>query len=251
MKNFENYSKYYDLFYRDKNYEKEVTYIVKLIERYANKKPHLILELGCGSGSHANFFSKQEFEIFGIERSPEMVKQAEEKKIKNFYPICADIENFELENKQFEVVTSLFHVISYLTDNVKLLSTFHNVNKHLVHGGIFIFDVWYTPAVHNLKPKTAIKRITSNKIKIIRIGETVIQPNENIVNVNYEILVNDEGKNLNLSFNEIHPMRHFSIPEIDLLAKMTNFEIIHSEEFCTGNAPSENTWGVCFLLKKI
>ena len=46
-------------------------------------------------------------------------------------------------------------------------------------------------------------------------------------------------------------MRHFSIPEIALLAKTTHFELVHSEAFLTEENPSENTWGVCFILKKL
>jgi hypothetical protein len=46
-------------------------------------------------------------------------------------------------------------------------------------------------------------------------------------------------------------MRHFSIPEIELLAKLTGFEIIKTEEFLSGETPGPNTWGVCFVLSKV
>jgi len=46
-------------------------------------------------------------------------------------------------------------------------------------------------------------------------------------------------------------MRHFSIPEIDLIARLTGFEMIHTEEFLTEKPASEETWGVCFVLKKV
>jgi hypothetical protein len=46
-------------------------------------------------------------------------------------------------------------------------------------------------------------------------------------------------------------MRHFSIPEIGLLAEHTGFKILKTEEFLTASDPSERTWGVCIILKKI
>ena len=46
-------------------------------------------------------------------------------------------------------------------------------------------------------------------------------------------------------------MRHFSTPEIKLLAYTTGFELLHAEEYLTKAAPSEKTWGVCYILKKI
>jgi hypothetical protein len=50
---------------------------------------------------------------------------------------------------------------------------------------------------------------------------------------------------------ETHPMRHFSLPEIDLLASMCGFECISAEEFLSGKTAGEDTWGVCVTLKKI
>ena len=45
-------------------------------------------------------------------------------------------------------------------------------------------------------------------------------------------------------------MRHFSIPEIKLLAEFSGFEFLKAEEFVTGNEPSPVTWGVNFILRK-
>ncbi len=41
----------------------------------------------------------------------------------------------------------------------------------------------------------------------------------------------------------------YSVPEIDLLAKMTGFTLLGAEEFMTGNKPSQDTWGVNFILR--
>ena len=40
---------------------------------------------------------------------------------------------------------SLFHVMSYQTDNNDILSAFQSARNALNIGGIFIFDVWYGP----------------------------------------------------------------------------------------------------------
>jgi hypothetical protein len=46
-------------------------------------------------------------------------------------------------------------------------------------------------------------------------------------------------------------MRHFSICEIQLLCNLSGFELIQSEEFLSANKPDTNSWGVCFVLRKI
>ncbi|MEO5344644.1 MAG: hypothetical protein H7842_15245 [Gammaproteobacteria bacterium SHHR-1] len=45
-------------------------------------------------------------------------------------------------------------------------------------------------------------------------------------------------------------MRHFSLPEIDLLAGQAGFARVRAEEFLTGTVPGEGTWGVCVVLQK-
>ncbi|MDQ6472075.1 class I SAM-dependent methyltransferase [Flavobacterium sp. LHD-80] len=248
MANFQNYSKYYDLLYKDKNYKEEVDYIIQVLKEFDSSAKN-ILELGSGSGSHAYFLSQNGFNITGIERSQSMVQESLQKKILNFKPIQADITDFEV-NQEFDAVISLFHVISYLTHNDSLINCLRLVHKHLKPHGIFLFDFWYTPAVYSLKPETRIKRLEDESISVVRIAESTVHTLTNIVDVNFEVHIQDKKTSQTEVLKELHPMRHFSIPELDLLAKIAGFEILKSEEFLTKNEPSENTWGVCLILRK-
>lgn len=249
MSNFKFYSQYYDLLYKDKDYNVEADYVLTLSKKY-KKNINNFLELGCGTGNHAAILCKHGYEVVGLERSPEMVEIAKQKSITNFNPQVADITSFQLD-KKFDVAISLFHVISYLTDNNDLISCFKNVYTHLNSDGIFIFDIWYTPAVYSQKPETRIKRLANTEIEITRLAQSLIHHQTNVVDVNYEVMIKDKKSNISTSIFEKHPMRHFSIPEIELLATHTGFELVHTEEFLTANEPSENTWGVCFVLQKI
>ena len=244
-KHFNLYSGYYNLLYKDKDYKAESDYVFGKLIRY---RPNLnqILELGTGTGIHADLLQKKGLEVTGIEVSKEMAKQAREKGIECFVKDCSE---FRLD-KKFDAVISLFHVISYVTENDKLIKTFQNVHKHLKPSGIFLFDVWYAPAVYNLKPETRIKRIENEELKITRLAEPIFHCNKNIVDVNYEVIIEEKHSGKITRIHETHPMRHFSFPEIQLLASMFGFEILESEEWMTGKEPSENTWGVCFILKR-
>lgn len=248
MANFKNYSKYYDLLYKDKNYKKETDYITQVLKEF-NPFTKNILELGSGSGSHAYFLSQNGFNITGIERSESMVQESLQKEIPNFKAIQADITDFEL-NQEFDAVVSLFHVISYLTHNDSLIDCLQLVHRHLKPQGIFLFDFWYTPAVYSLKPETRIRRLEDESISVVRIAESTVHTQTNVVDVNYEVHIQDKHNSRTQVLKELHPMRHFSIPELDLLAKLTGFEIIKSEEFLTRSEPSEATWGVCLILRK-
>jgi SAM-dependent methyltransferase len=247
--NFNAYSRYYDLLYRDKKYKEEADYVVSRIRSF-NPGAKSILELGCGTGNHAVHFSKVGFTVTGIERSDEMVALALDKNIPGFKAVTADITDYDLP-ASFDAVISLFHVISYLTDNQSLISCFRNASANLNRGGIFLFDIWYSPAVYWQKPETRVKKLSDDDIEITRIAEPVVLNNKNVVDVNYEIIIRDKQTGAASVFVEKHPMRHFSIPEIELLASHTGFKILRAEEFLTGNDPSEHTWGVCFILSKV
>jgi hypothetical protein len=88
-------------------------------------------------------------------------------------------------------------------------------------------------------------------VRITRIAEPEIYPNMNRVDVNYTIFANNLLNGKVELFEESHPMRHFSLTEIELLARATGFEYLMAEEFLTGATPGVDTWGVCAVLKKV
>ncbi|MFL5729960.1 MAG: class I SAM-dependent DNA methyltransferase [Cytophagaceae bacterium] len=243
--NFKTYSKYYNLLYGDKNYSEETEYVCALIKKY-NPGIKSILEFGSGTGIHGRLLTAKGFEVLGLERSEGMVEEA----TRNGFPCeVADISNFHLD-KTFDGIVSLFHVISYLTDNNSLLSTFKNANMHLNKGGLFIFDVWYSPAVYEQKAVARIKRMENGQMKAIRFAEPHNHVNRNVIDVKFTVFIKDLESGQEQEIEELHPMRHFSIPEIDLLAETTGFKVITAEEFITHKQPSQSTWGVCFVLEK-
>jgi hypothetical protein len=91
----------------------------------------------------------------------------------------------------------------------------------------------------------------NDEVEITRIAEPRILDNENLVEVNYTIFSKNKSSGLITNFEECHPMRHFSTPEILLLARAYGFELLKSEAFLTGHVPSKDTWGVCYVLQKV
>lgn len=244
---FNIYSHYYDLLYLDKDYVAEASYIQNLLTHQGIAHGSL-LEFGSGTGKHGCLLANRGYTVHGIERSLEMVSQA--KQIDGFTFEQGDICTAQM-GKYFDAVLSLFHVISYQITNFNLNAVFTRAKEHLKPGGIFIFDFWYSPAVYSQCPSVRVKRMNDKQVEIIRLAEPVIYPNENRVDVNYTIFARDLINETVQTITEIHPMRHFSLPEIDLLASINGFERINAEEFLSGKPISEKTWGVCVTLKRI
>ncbi len=159
---FNEYAQYYDLLYQDKNYREEVDFIITLIKNNAKAPVKNILNLGCGTGNHDKFLVKNGYLITGVDFSAGMIKAAVDKGLENVTFIQEDISQFKLPQK-FDIVLSLYHVMSYLVTMEQLDATLQTVKKHLSKDGIFIFDFWYGPTVKKTKPTDSIKRIENEK----------------------------------------------------------------------------------------
>jgi SAM-dependent methyltransferase len=255
MSNFSGYAKYYDLLYHDKNYHEEALYINGIIENHLPKEKISLLNLGCGTGQHDFIFLENGYEVTGIDRSAAMIENANET-LKEKYSgakasfMQGDIRSFRIEPK-YDVVVSLFHVASYQTTNPDIVSMFETANHHLKEDGLFIFDCWYGPAVLTRRPEVRIKRLENEEISITRIAEPVLYPNDNVVDVNYEVIITDKKKTNQEIIMEKHSMRYFFVPEINFLLQHTNLKIIRCEEWMTGKDPGFESWNVVFICKKL
>jgi SAM-dependent methyltransferase len=240
----QQYSRYYNLLYADKDYSGEVAYVDSVLKKYAPAAQH-ILEYGSGTGGHGLLLNQKGYSVYGIERSNAMAEVAKKNGLN-----CevGDIITTKLTTR-FDACIALFHVISYINRNHQLIQLFNNTRSQLKRKGIFVFDVWFTPAVMYQLPEVRVKKMEDADIEVTRIATPVLDHVNNIVDVNYQILVKDKRTKAYNEFKETHAMRHFGVPEIELLANHTGFSLLAAEEFMTGAKPSLMTWGVNFILQ--
>lgn len=248
MTQFADYSRYYDLLYRDKDYTGEAEYVDSLIRRYL-PGARTILELGCGTGRHSHLLTEKGYHVHGVDRSGDMLAVAARRGNNRLNFTRGDIRELRLD-ATFDVALALFHVMSYQTDNDDLLAAFQTVYGHLSKGGIFIFDCWYGPAVLADLPAVRVKRLEDETVKIVRIAEPVLHPNDNTVDVNYEVLVTDKTTAVLDVITESHPMRYLFKPEIELIINQFGLSLVDSFEFMTGSALGFRTWNACFVVRK-
>jgi SAM-dependent methyltransferase len=245
-KAFGLYSKYYNLIYQKKTYKTEVNYIHNLINKFnLNKKD--ILEFGSGTGSHAEFLVRKGYTVHGIEKSKSMI--ADCKKIKGFTFQNGDICKIKLKRK-YDIVLSLFHVLSYQTTKTNINNFFNNARHHLKPNGLLGFDFWYTDAVNAQKPEIRLMELKNKNFKLIRLAEPSKDNSKNTINVNYTVILKNLKKNLVNVIKESHKMRHFALSDLSRLCKKHRFQCLHVRQLVSNNKPSKNTWGVFCLIKK-
>lgn len=247
---FGEYSRCYDLLYRDKDYAAESDYVARLIRRF-HPPAASILELGSGTGVHAGLLADRGFSVHGVERSRKMLSRARVRENRDRLSLTfteGDIRAVRL-GESFDAVVALFHVISYQTTNEDATAVFETARHHLRAGGVFVFDAWYGPAVLTERPAVRIKRMADGRDAVTRLAEPVLHPNENVVDVHYHVFARNLATNGVDEFREVHAMRYFFKPEIERIAKETGFRCEHAEEWLSGKPIGCGTWGACFVLR--
>ncbi|RYG29442.1 MAG: class I SAM-dependent methyltransferase [Burkholderiales bacterium] len=251
---FDAYAAYYDLLYRDKDYAAEAAYVAALVR---SRRPGAvrILELGCGTGAHAEHLVRLGFEVVGVDLSEPMLVQARARRDAlpaelsrrlSFGP--GDVRTLRL-GERFDAVISLFHVISYQTSNDELDCAFSTAAEHLGQDGVFLFDYWYGPAVLTQRPSVRVRRIEGEQARVQRIAEPDIDTETNVVMVNYSVSVEDRANGATYALVESHPLRYLFLPEIDRLASGL---FVRPQHFgwMKDERPNDGDWAAVTLLER-
>lgn len=228
---FDHYSRYYDLLYADKDYAAEADAVQGLLQRFSHRPVRTILELGCGTGRHAAALARRGYRLIGLDRSVSMIAMARDsartlsgvRTLPCF--VAGDCTAVPLRGR-FDAVCALFHVLSYLTGNATVLQTFSNVRAHLEPGGVFLFDCWYGPGVLSDPPAEREKRATGAGFSLYRRAVPELHPGENTVDVHYDVAVTDMRTGATERFQELHCMRYFFLPELELMLGQAGLSLL-------------------------
>lgn len=252
---FDAYARYYDLLYRDKDYAAEAEFVAAQLRRH-QPAGRRILELGCGTGIHAEYLARQGFLVHGVDLSAEMLAKAEARKASLPAEIAerltfsqGDVRTVRVDGT-FDAVVSLFHVMSYQNSNADLAAAFATAAHHLASGGVFMFDYWYGPAVLLQKPEVRVKRLGDDQIEVIRIAEPVLRLAENVVDVNYSVLIKTKASGEVRQVDETHSMRYLFLPEIPQLAQGPEWGASTSTAWLKDVAPTEADWAGFSVIER-
>jgi ubiquinone/menaquinone biosynthesis C-methylase UbiE len=111
MGKFGRFAEYYDLVYqRMVDYEKECDLLEKVLAESSRKTVRTVLDVGCGSGSHALILSKRGYTVTGIDVSRKMIEKAKRKtENEGTEFFVQDMRNLDL-NGEFDCAFCMFGV---------------------------------------------------------------------------------------------------------------------------------------------
>jgi SAM-dependent methyltransferase len=251
---FDAYSRYYDLLYRDKDYAGEAAFVAAQLRRHAPRAARL-LELGCGTGAHAEHLARMGFTVQGIDRSETMLARAAARRAGLPPQLAARLAfapgdaRSVRTGETYDAVVALFHVMSYQTSDADLGSVFTTAATHLRPGGLFLFDFWYGPAVLAQRPQARVKRLEDERIRVTRNAEPAMHETERVVDVNYAVSIQDKSTGTSQELRETHRMRYFFLPELAALHGAA-FEERASRAWLGEDAPSAASWSAFQVLER-
>ncbi len=249
------YSDVYDLIYKDKNYDSECDLLESIFKKYSNKPVKSILDLGCGTGNHAIPLVKRGYQVTGIDLSESMLEHArtkirniKEKKLLKL--IKGDVRSFKVA-QDFDAAIMMFAVLGYQLENSDISSTLKCVRKHLKKDGIFIFDVWYGPAVLHDKPSQRIKIFPTPKGRVLRIASGDLDIMKHLCTVHYLVWEIEKNKIMK-EIEEHHTMRFFFLKELEFFLQALGLKMLHWGAFPEiSSLPIESTWNVIGIAKAV
>jgi SAM-dependent methyltransferase len=255
MSHFNKYSVYYDILYKEKDYQGETDFVAKILNKY-NPQIKTMVEFGSGTGKHAELFTKKNIEVFGVDLSQEMVNQANLRKTNSktsslMHFQVGDVRNANA-NVKADALISLFHVISYQTKNNDLEMMLKNAKAHLKTGGVLFFDFWYGPAVLKVLPEYRERTMENDSYRVFRKAKPTHHVNRNVVDVKFEVEIEDKKNGQKEYLEEVHPMRYLFLPELEYFLDKTGFSVLETGEWLKDNsAASSDSWGVYLIARAI
>jgi SAM-dependent methyltransferase len=240
---FDAYARYYDLLYRDKDYTAEAAYVAS----HLTGGPR-VLELGCGTGAHAEQLARLGFSVHGVDLSETMLERARARRAGLPPEIAArmsfghgDIRSVRT-GEIYDAAISLFHVTSYQAANADLSAAFRTAAAHLTPGGRYLFDYWYGPAELAQCPEPRTRLLEDEHIQVKRVARPDLRVNENVVDVNYEVQIRVKKTGVYQEVRETHRMRYLFEPELALLASLGDWTELHTRAWMKASPPGLEDW---------
>lgn len=135
---YEAFASVYDVLMQDVDYKKRTEYLLEIFDRY-DRKPTLLLDLACGTGSFAKEMLERGIDVIGVDASEEMLNIAREN-----LPECLLLNQRAEELDLYGTVDGaicLMDSLNHITDYGDFCKAIERTALFLEKDRLFVFDV--------------------------------------------------------------------------------------------------------------
>lgn len=244
----------YDLFYAEKPYAEEALFVHRCLQRYSSAPSHRLLELACGTGSHAFALEKFGYQILATDYSEDMLAIARKRahRISSRVEFRAhDMREISITDGPFDAVVCLFDSIGYARTNDGIRRVLQGVCRHLRPDGLFIFEFWHAAAMLRSYDPVRVRRWHTDQGEVIRISETRLSCGEQLSHVTYSVYeLNHDGTYR--TFEETLTNRYFLVQEMShWLTSSGLMPVKWFAGFSDDENIDEETWHVVAVARRM
>lgn len=246
---FGDYAAAYDLLYADKDYAAEAAFVLDRAAALRGAPVASAIDFGCGSARHAMALAASGVAVAGVERSAGMIACARRNLARAKPEIAArvtveagDARDFRSDMRA-DLVTLLFHVMSYQTSDADVLAALATARAHAAPDGVVLFDYWHLPAVI-ADPPTVREREAEDETFRIRRRSVPSALGGGVVRIGFELDICTKATGATQRIDETHVMRAFTTAEIAAFCARAGLQVVHQAEFLTDRPADATAFGV-------
>lgn len=247
------YAEHYDFIYKDKPYANEASFIserVRPLLKTSNPSKPRLLDLACGTGSHAVEFSKLGFAVTGLDLSADLLEVARGK-AQGIEFRHGDMREPVKDSGQYDVVTCLFDSIGYVQTDENIIKTLKSAYQALKPGGALAIEYWHGAAMLKSHDPVRVRRWKKTNGELLRVSESKVNAERRLCSVSYTLLdLGSDGRYRR--HEETQTNRFFSKDEMQQFLKAAGFNVEASyADYSATDSVGETTWHILTIACKV
>lgn len=243
----------YDLFYRAKPYAAEAGHLHGLLQRCSEHPVRRVLDIACGTGSHAIELEKLGYDVVGSDLSEDMLAHAREKARDVSSAVRfekQDMRTLDVAPGPFDAVLCLFDAIGHVQTTAAIKQTFGAVHRHLRNDGLFVLEFWHAAAMAGRHEPLRVRRLATERGEILRLSETTVNLALQCATVEYTIHdLRSDGTYGTVVERQVN--RFFSLQEMSILLDDCGFDVV---KYYSGYSSDEtitlDTWHIVLVARR-
>ncbi len=244
----------YDLFYGAKPYAAEAGYLHGLLQQFSSTPVRRVLDIACGTGSHAIELEKLGYDIVGSDISEDMLARAREKARGSFLGgsfrdvrICGRLD---VASQPFDAVLCLFDAIGHVQTTAAIKQAFDAVHRHLRDDGLFVLEFWHAAAMAGHHDPVRVRKLATDRGEIVRLSETTVDHASQCATVKHTIYdLRRDGTYQTAVEQQVN--RFFSLQEMSTLLDDCRFDVLqHYSGYTSDQNLSPDTWHIVLVARR-
>jgi ubiquinone/menaquinone biosynthesis C-methylase UbiE len=244
----------YDLLYSQKPYAAEAAFVHDALQRYSQGPAKRLLDIACGTGSHAIELERYGYEIVAADIADDMLACARAKAGKASSRVRferQDMRELDLEQTGFDAALCLFDAIGHVLTTAAVRETFAGVWRHLRPGALFILEFWHAASIMSKYEPLRVRRFRAERGEILRLSETTLDLKQQNASVQHSIYELRTDGTYSVAV-ETQANRFFALPEMRDLLHSANFDIVKCfSGFSHEETLTRDTWHIVLIVRRL